>query len=177
MGKYRKKVQVIVLLAVLIIGGYAIFQTFQSNDRNELIKVGHMAPDFRLASLNNEPIANSDYIGTPLVINFWGTFCEPCIREIPSFQNQYEKWHEQGLEIIGINLSEDSLTVANYVRKFNMTYTVVRDVDRKTEKKYGLRSYPTTFFVKADGTLQAAVVGEMTEKQIEEHIKQLMLSK
>jgi len=174
MGKYRKKVQVVVLLAVLIIGGYAIFQSFQNNDSNNLIKIGQTAPDFRLANLNNEPVALSDYIGTPLVINFWGTFCEPCIREIPSFQNQYEKWNEQGLEIIGINLSEDSLTVSNYVRKFNMTYPVVRDVDRKTEKKYGLRSYPTTFFVKSDGTLQAAVVGEMTEKQIEEHIQQLM---
>lgn len=174
MGKYRKKVQVVVLLAVLIIGGYAIFQSFQNNDSNNLIKVGQPAPDFRLANLNNEAVALSDYIGTPLVINFWGTFCEPCIREIPSFQNQYEKWNEQGLEIVGINLSEDSLTVSNYVRKFNMTYAVVRDVDRKTEKKYGLRSYPTTFFVNADGTLQAAVVGEMTEKQIEEHIQQIM---
>lgn len=174
MGKYRKRVQVVVLLAVLIIGGYAIFLTFQNNEGNGLVKVGHKVPDFRLANLSNEPIALEDYRGTPLVINFWGTFCEPCIREIPSFQRQYEQWHDQGLEIIGINLSEDSLTVSNYVRKFNMTYPVVRDVARKTEKKYGLRSYPTTFFVKPDGTLQAAVVGEMSEEQIQKHIEELM---
>lgn len=173
MGKYRKKVQVIVLLAVLIIGGYAIFQTFQ-NDTSKMIKVGEAAPAFRLADMNQEPLALSDFKGTPLVVNFWGTFCEPCIREMPSFQKQYEKWKDQGLEIVGINLSEDSFSVASYVKLTGVTYPIVRDVDRKTEKKYGLRSYPTTFFLNEDGTIQSVVVGEMTEQKIEEHIVQIM---
>lgn len=173
MGKYRKKVQVIVLFAVLIIGGYAIFQTFQQ-DRSTLIKVGHQAPDFRLANLDQQPVALDDLLGKPLIVNFWGTFCEPCIREMPSFQKSYEKWKDQGLEIVGINLSEDTLSVSNYVKSTGVTYTILRDVDRKTEKKYGLRSYPTTFFINSDGTIQSVVVGEMSELQMNDHIEQIM---
>ena len=78
------------------------------------------------------------------------------------------------MEIVAINLSEDTLTVSNYVKKLGVTYTVLRDVDRKTEKRYGLRSYPTTFFVNSDGTLSSVFVGEMLEAQINEHIEDMI---
>lgn len=173
MGKNRKKVQIIVLLLAFVIGGYAIFQTFTSNN-NGTIKEGHAVPDFRLANLQGDPVSLEDFKGTPLVINFWGTFCEPCIREMPSFERQYTEWKDKGVEIVAINLSEDTLTVSNYVKKLGVTYTVLRDVGRKTEKRYGLRSYPTTFFVNRDGTLSSVFVGEMKEAQINEHIEKIV---
>ena len=173
MGKYRKKVQVIVLLLALVLGGYAIFQTFTSDD-DGLVKVGEQAPQFRLANLQGDPVALQDYIGKPVVINFWGSFCEPCIREMPSFESQYQQWKDQGVELLGINLSEDTIAVSTYVKKQGVNYTILRDVDRKTEKRYGLRSYPTTFFVNRDGTLSSVFVGEMKESQIQEHIAQIV---
>jgi len=173
LGKNRKKIQVIVLLLALLLGGYAIFQTF-TDDHNGQIKEGQAVPDFRLANLQGEPVTLEDYKGKPLVINFWGTFCEPCIREMPSFERQYEQWKDQGVEIVAINLSEDMLTISNYVKKLGVTYTVLRDVDRKTEKRYAVRSYPTTFFVHEDGTLSSVFVGEMKETQIYEHIEKLV---
>lgn len=173
MGKNRKKVQIIVLLFAFVIGGYAIFQTF-TNDTPGTIKEGQAVPDFRLANLQGEPISLQDYNGSPLVINFWGTFCEPCIREMPSFERQYEEWKDKGVEVVAINLSEDTLTVSNYVKKLGVTYTILRDVDRKTEKRYGLRSYPTTFFVNPNGTLSSVFVGEMKESQIHEHIEKIV---
>lgn len=173
MGKYRKKVQVVVLLLALLLGGYAIFQTFTSEESG-LVKEGEQMPQFRLASLQGDPVSLEDYKGKPVVVNFWGTFCEPCIREMPSFERQHQQWKDQGVEILAINLSEDTLTVSNYVKKLGVTYTILRDVDRKTEKRYGLRSYPTTFFVNPDGTLSSVFVGEMKESQIQEHIEQIV---
>ncbi|GIP15181.1 thiol-disulfide oxidoreductase ResA [Paenibacillus montaniterrae] len=173
MGKNRKKVQVVVLLLALLLGGYAIVQSFTSNDSG-LVKEGQQVPEFRLANLQGEPVALEDYVGKPVVINFWGTFCEPCIREMPSFERQHEQWKDQGVEILAINLSEDTLTVSNYVKKLGVTYTILRDVNRKTEKRYGIRSYPTTFFVNRDGTLSSVFVGEMKESQIEERISKIV---
>lgn len=64
---------------------------------------------------------------------------------MPEFERQFAKWQNDGLEILAINLSEDTLTVNNFVHQFELNYPILRDVDRKTEREYGLRSYPTTF--------------------------------
>jgi len=175
MKKNRKTIQVIILLAVVLLGGYAIGKAlFSSSDDRP--KVGQRPPDFALLDLNKQTHRLADYEGKALVINFWGTFCPPCVVETPEFQRQYEKWQAQGkpFEIVGINLSEDQLTVANFVEKFGLTYDILRDQRNRIEQLYGVRSYPTTFFVKPDGTIMDIFVGGMKEQDIEERVAKLL---
>nr|WP_232242923.1 redoxin domain-containing protein [Paenibacillus sp. GSMTC-2017] len=161
-------------MAVFIIGGYAISTTLFGKDEKGLLKVGSKPPEFKLADTAGQVKGLSDYAGKPIVINFWGTFCEPCVREMPEFQRQYEKWTDRGLVILAINLSEDTLTVNNFVKQMDLTYPILRDVNRKVERSYGLRQYPTTFFVKPDGTLMEVVVGGMLEEDINERVERLL---
>ncbi|MFF2887635.1 redoxin domain-containing protein [Paenibacillus sp. NPDC057967] len=174
MGKSRKKIQIVILLAVLILGGYAIGSTFFGKDKTGLLKVGAEPPKFELADLDGNVRSLSEFKGKPVVVNFWGTFCEPCVREMPEFERQYEKWKDHDLVILAINLSEDTLTVNNFVNRFDLSYPILRDVNRQTERSYGLRQYPTTFFIKPDGTLMEVKVGGMLEKDIEERVERLL---
>ncbi|WP_379353322.1 MULTISPECIES: redoxin domain-containing protein [unclassified Paenibacillus] len=174
MGKSRKTVQIIILLAVIVIGGYAIGTAIFKKDPSGTLKVGQEPPNFTLADLNGGTTNLSDFKGKPVVINFWGTFCEPCVREMPEFERQYVKWKDRGLVILAINLSEDTLTVNNFVKRFNLTYPILRDQNRKTERSYSLRQYPTTFFVKPDGTLMEVYVGGMLEEDINERVERLL---
>lgn len=174
MGKYRKPVQIVILLAVLIIGGYAIGTALFAADNDGIPKTGGTVPDFTLEDLDGNAHQLSDYKGKAVVINFWGTFCPPCVKEMPEFERQFAKWKDEGLEILAINLSEDTLTVNNFVRNFDLNYPILRDVNRKTEREYGLRSYPTTFFVKPDGKIMEIKVGGMTEKDIDERVTKLL---
>jgi len=174
MGKWRKKIQVVILLAVFVIGGYAIGTALFGEERTGQIKPGQQPPEFKLADLEGGVHQLSDYAGQPVIVNFWGTFCPPCVKEMPEFERQYEKWKDKGLVVLAINLSEDTLTVNNFVKQFDLSYPILRDVNRKTEKQYGLRSYPTTFFVKADGSLMEAKVGGMTEEEINERVERLL---
>ncbi|GKU79583.1 redoxin domain-containing protein [Paenibacillus sp. L3-i20] len=174
MGKSRKTVQIVILLAVLLLGGYAIGTTLFGKEESGPIKVGSKPPAFKLADMTGGVKGLDDYAGKPVIINFWGTFCEPCVREMPEFQRQYEKWEDRGLVILAINLSEDTLTVNNFLNRFDLTYPILRDVNRKTERSYSLRQYPTTFFVKPDGTLMEVVVGGMLEKDINERVERLL---
>lgn len=174
MGKSRKTVQIFILIAVLIIGGYAIGSTIFAADDKAPLKVGSKPPAFELVDLDGKVRHLSEFEGKPVVINFWGTFCEPCVKEMPEFERQYLKWKDQGLVILAINLSEDTLTVNNFVRRFDLNYPILRDVNRKTERKYGLKSYPTTFFIKPNGTIMEIKVGGMTELEIEERIERLI---
>ncbi len=173
MGKSRKTVQIGILIAVLIIGGYAIGSTLFGAG-NTLLKEGSKPPDFKLADLEGNQQQLSDYAGKAVVVNFWGTFCPPCVKEMPEFERQYLKWKDQGLIVLAINLSEDTLTVNNFVRRFDLHYPILRDMNRKTERSYGLKSYPTTFFIKPDGSIMEIMVGGMTEVEIDERIERLL---
>lgn len=172
-GSARKTVQIIIFLGVLLLGGYAVSKTlFASNEG--FTKVGDKPPEFTLTALDGRTVSLSDYEGKPVVVNFWGSFCPPCVREMPEFQRQYDKWKSEGLEILAINLSEDDLTVNNFVEGRDLTYPILRDVGRETEKRYRLRSYPTTFFIRPDGTLEEVFEGGMTEADIEERVLKLI---
>jgi len=172
-GKTRKTVQIVILIGVLLLGGYAVGKTlFASGDG--LPREGGKPPAFQLAGLDGKPYSLSDYKGRPLVINFWGSFCPPCVKEMPEFERQYEKWKGSGLEILAINLSEDDLTVNSFVARFPLSYPILRDRNREVERAYGLRSYPTTFFVRPDGTIEEIFVGGMTEKDIDDRVARLL---
>ncbi|EXX84788.1 thiol-disulfide oxidoreductase [Paenibacillus darwinianus] len=170
-GSKRKIVQIAILIGVLLLGGYAIGKTLFSSDGTP--QVGGKPPEFELAAMDGSVQKLSDYKGRPLVINFWGTFCPPCVKEMPEFQRQYVKWKGEGLEILAINLSEDDITVTNFLKRFNLDYQILRDRDRQTEKAYGVRQYPTTFFVKPNGEIKEIFIGGMTEAAIDERITEL----
>lgn len=173
MKRYRKTVQYVVLALVLIIGGYAIGNTLYAS--SAVLKAGDKPPAFNLLGLDGSVHNSSDYGGKPLIINFWGTFCPPCRAEMPALQNVYEKWKGEGVQLIGINLSEDKLSVESYIRQVGVRFPILLDRNRQTEKQYGLRQYPTTFFVYPDGTIEDIVIGgPLTEEQIQEHIQRLL---
>lgn len=175
MGSSRKVVQIVILIGVLLLGGYAIGKTLFASDGAP--GIGGKPPGFALAGMDGSVHELSDYKGKALVINFWGSFCPPCVKEIPEFQRQYNKWRGENFAILAINLSEDDLTVKNFVSRFDIDFTVLRDKGREVESKYGLRSYPTTFFVKPNGKIMDIFVGGMTEKDIDDRVERLLNSK
>lgn len=169
----RKKIQILVLVLLFIIGGYVIMDSLKPQEKGVTLSLGEAVPTFKLATIQDEYVTLEDFSGTPLVLNFWGTFCEPCKREMPALEEQYKKWLTHDVKFLGINLSEDKLTAANYAKN-RVTYPIALDVNRVIEKRYGLRSYPTTFFINADGSLNAVITGEMSELMIEEQINRLV---
>jgi peroxiredoxin len=172
-GKNRRTVQIAILIGVLLLGGYAIGKTLFASTGG-VPEVGGKPPAFELAGIDGAVHDLNDYRGKPLVINFWGSFCPPCVAEMPAFQEQYNKWKGQGLEVLAINLSEDDLTVNSFLQRFDLDYTILRDKNRIVEKQYGLRSYPTTFFIQPDGTIVDIYVGGMTAEDIEQRIERLL---
>jgi peroxiredoxin len=176
MGNRKKAIQYVIMTLVLLVGGYAIGNALFT--RSTVLAKGDKPPAFRLAGLDNKVHEWKDYAGKPLILNFWGTFCPPCRNEMPALQKQYEKWKGQGLELVGINLSEDRLTVESFVRQVGANFPILLDKDKKTEKRYGLKQYPTTYFIAADGTIQEVVIGGLlSEEEIQTRVERLMKSK
>ncbi|BBH21039.1 thiol-disulfide oxidoreductase ResA [Paenibacillus baekrokdamisoli] len=175
MKKNRRLIQIVIFIGVLLLGGYAIGNALFSKSDGQL-SIGSSPPEFALLGNDGKTHRLTDFKGKALVINFWGTFCPGCVTETPDLEAQYKKKGDKPLEIVGINLGEDNLTVNNFVKQYGVSYNILHDENRKVERKYGLKSYPTTFFVKPDGTIMDIFVGPMTEKDIDERVTKLLQS-
>ncbi|MEK4119461.1 redoxin domain-containing protein [Paenibacillus sp. FSL W8-0919] len=175
MGKSKKSIQIVILLAIVLIGVYAVATIVFGSD--EVPKVGEKAANFELLGMDGNVHTMSEYEGKARVINFWGTYCPPCVREMPALQAQWEKWKDQGVEIVGINVGENKMTVENFVAQTGVKFPILMDPDRDAVASYGVGPMPTTFFVTASGKIHHIRIGELDLDTLDKQIEQLVKAK
>lgn len=174
MGKHRKKIQVSIFAFVLLVVGYTVSASVFGGETRPPAVGDSLAP-FELEAIGGERIGTSDFRGQPMIVNFWGTFCPPCVEETPALQRMYEKYKDQGVVILGVNLGERPVVrVEQFVERFDVTYPVLLDPDLEVRDRYGVRSYPTTYFIDASGKVKTIRVGGMSEGYIESQIRSLL---
>lgn len=127
---------------------------------------GRRAPDVTAELLSRETFSLSDHVGKKVVIlNFFATWCGPCKAEMPELIRFAEKHTNDPLLFIGIDASEPESTVQDFVRDQGVTYPVAID-QGKLQKAFGVRSYPTTVLIGADGTVQLYEVGSISNADV-----------
>ncbi len=167
MGKTKKYIQMVILAGILLIGGIAIADSLFAD--HKIPKVGDRAPDFTLQGLDGKEHKLSVYKGKVLLINFWGTFCPPCVREMPAMQRMYDKYKGEDFEILAINLDESTVSVQSFVKQYKLHFPILMDKNT-IRRKYGVSSYPTSFFVDKNGKITEIVIQEMDDAFIESRI-------
>ena len=121
-------------------------------------EVREKAPDFTLESINGDTIKLSDYRGKVVILDFWATWCRPCVMEIPHYKELYEAYKDSGLAIIGIALDKPQ-KVVSFVDRFEVNYPIAVG-DRSLAAEYGgIRAIPTTFVLDQDGRIYKKYVG------------------
>lgn len=139
--------------------------------------VGRRAPDFMLPTLGGGDFVLSEAVadGTPVVLNFWATWCGPCERELPALQSTAEHYGER-VQIVGINLDqvEPAAGVAEYVDQRGLTFTIPLDPAQETAQRYNIIGMPMTFFIDGEGTVQQMWPGEMNRITLAEHIEAML---
>lgn len=140
-------------------------ETAQSDLQN-----GKPSPDFELMAPNGSTVHLSDYLGHPVLINYWATWCPPCREELPLIQARYKRY-SPALVVLAINAGEDTETVRNYVNKNDLTFQVLLDPDWKAESLFGIMAYPTSVFIDDKGIIRARYVGEMSADTLDKYLK------
>ena len=121
-------------------------------------RIGGQAPDFRLLTLAGEPFRMSDAEG-PVILNFWASWCQPCIEEMPDFQLVHEQFGGR-LTLIGVNDGEDPATAQEFRGRTGVQYVVLLDpATQLTDGPYRLIGRPTTYYINADGIIHDVRVG------------------
>jgi peroxiredoxin len=140
---------------------------------------GEPAPDFALATLNGEMVRLSGLRGTPVVLNFWATWCGPCRREMPDLQESYAAANG-AFVVLAVN-SEGTATdlAARLARDFRdelgLTFPILLDSPATDVfNQYRLRGLPDTFFIDRDGVIRESVVGPLTRRSLEEKLQSIL---
>ena len=127
------------------------------------------APDFTVLDWDGNEVNFSDYLGKPIVLNFWAHWCGPCQMEMPEFNAAYERL---GGEVTFLMVHEGAAVEdgKEKVTEGGYTFPVVFDVDGSAGSLYGITAYPTSFFIDADGNLQAYYMGAMDASLLQQGI-------
>lgn len=137
--------------------------------------VGDPAPDFALTNLEGETVRLQDFRGRPVLINFWATWCGPCIFEMPELQAAYEASPADGLVVLGLNRAEDRETIRSFLARdidVTLTFPILLDKEAATANRYAIVNMPTSVFVDAEGTVTAIHRGPLTQGQIDDYLAQ-----
>ncbi len=121
-------------------------------------EVGELAPDFTLTTLNGLSVTLSNYRGKPVILNFWGSWCGHCRREIPYLLEVSEKRAKEGLEFLTVN-REDEATLKEFMQKQGYFFVVALDSDSTVWESYQIDGIPHTFFIDSDGIIQSTHLG------------------
>jgi thiol-disulfide isomerase/thioredoxin len=125
------------------------------------------APDFTVTDYDGNEVKLSDYIGTPIVLNFWASWCPPCKAEMPHFNKVSEEYEEDELIFLMVDLVDGQRETIDlgkkYVEDNNFTFTVLFDTKQDAAATYGIRSIPSTLFIDKEGYIQAGQEGGMEE--------------
>ena len=122
---------------------------------------GAPAPQLTLRDLDGREVRLDAFRGRTVVVNFWATWCAPCVAEMPSLARLREKLGESGVEVIGVNLQENAARIRPFAEKLGLAFPIVRDHDGSVAKRWGARVFPTTFVVGPDQRIALVAVGEI----------------
>jgi thiol-disulfide isomerase/thioredoxin len=120
------------------------------------LKPGSPFPDFNEKDLQGNALSISKYKGKVVLVDFWATWCGPCVAELPEIQSAYNKYHNKGFEIVGISLDDDEGALEKFVKLKKMPwpqYFEGKRFDGKLPVKYGVNATPTTYLIDRNGKI------------------------
>ncbi len=136
------------------------------------------APEFKLTDLDGNPVNLDQFRGKVVMLDFWESWCEWCVKEMPSLAGLYERYKDSGLVVLSVNVSEPKEIASGFGAK--LPYPVVRDVNRETARRYEVDKYPAHFIIDRQGRMvNGLILGAKDWMSKESHwlMKRLELEK
>ncbi|WP_050179651.1 thiol-disulfide oxidoreductase ResA [Domibacillus robiginosus] len=162
--KKRRRITRVLILAVL---GVAVCYTLYSNLTKETrgtLQAGDKAPDFVLTDLSGKQHQLSDYKGKGVFLNFWGTWCEPCKKEMPHMEKLSKEYKGQ-VEILAVNVGESEFQVKTFAEQYELTFPIPIDKGKEVQKAYNVNPLPVTFMISPEGEIVDIITGGLVKEE------------
>ncbi len=134
---------------------------------------GGRAPEFTLQNLDGETVSLSDLRGEVVLVNFWATWCGPCVEEMPTIEARYQ---QGGFEVLAVDFDEPADLVASFMEEIGVDLPVLLDPHGLVQRRYQVRGYPTSFFIDEQGIIRILQIGPMNAAQLDAHLAEMGVS-
>jgi peroxiredoxin len=142
----------VVLSGVMIVRLVPYFRQYN-------VEAGDRAPGFDLTGDNGTGLRLEDYRGKYVLLNFWATYCVPCVEELPSLNSIYDELKNNGLVVLGVSVDEDAEAYQSFLTAHRVTFPTARDPQWTAAIRYGTSKIPETYLIDREGTVIRKYVG------------------
>lgn len=172
MQKSQKKwMQYIIMLLILIAIGFILYVSVVK-DGEKVVKVGDKAPLFELKTVEGDKVALSDYKGKGVILNFWGTWCEPCKEEMPDLNRMNKIYQSKGVEVLAVHVRDSPQQVKQFFSELpeDVDLKVALDGSGDVMSAYNANDLPNTYIIDKDGVIKAHHKGQMSRTDIKKYM-------
>ena len=168
-----------ILVLAILISLFTIFLATGLSNRTSVTGrsgeqlIGEKSPEFLAAAIDGDSVSLSNYLGSPIVLNFWASWCPPCRDETPHFEKMWRLYRQKGVVLIGINVQDTVADADRYIKEFDVTFTNAIDKDGKIMVDYGVTGLPVTFFINREGIIIGRWVGSIGESNLKSRVEAL----
>jgi cytochrome c biogenesis protein CcmG, thiol:disulfide interchange protein DsbE len=120
--------------------------------------VGTAAKEFTVRD-SDRTVALTQFRGQVVVLNFWATWCPPCVAELPSMMDMQERLRSRGVTVLGVSIDVDDDAYHRFLKQRNVNFLTVRDPEQKVAGMYGTSSWPETYVIDRQGVMRRKFVG------------------
>lgn len=131
--------------------------------------IGQTAPDFALSDLDGNPVRLSDLRGKAVVLNFWASWCGPCVEEFPLFRQAAEA-HSGGVAVVGIVFRDGSEAARAFMTRFGAAWPSAMDPGEQVARDYAIYGPPETFFIDSAGVVRGHQIGQLTQSDLDRQL-------
>lgn len=143
-----------------LLGFVALFVLFFSRPHGtKAPKLGEEVPNFTLQRDDGKPLNLTDFRGKILVLNFWASWCGPCVDELPSLNSLSDQFADKGVQVLGVSVDEDPEAYKEFLTKYKVAFLTVRNANRTVSESFGTYKLPETYIISQDGRLRHKVIG------------------
>jgi cytochrome c biogenesis protein CcmG, thiol:disulfide interchange protein DsbE len=119
--------------------------------------IGKRALDFTIQD-SDRRVTLRDFRGQVVVVNFWASWCPPCVEETPSLVRMQKRFKDKGVVVLGISADEDEAAYHAFLKKYDISFVTVRDPSAKVQHLYGTAQIPESYIIDGEGVLQRKIV-------------------
>jgi peroxiredoxin len=139
------------------------------------LQAGDLPYDFSLAGVDGNTVRLSDFLGQPIMVNVWATWCAPCRIEMPAMQVVYDAHRDDGLVILAINQGETAALARQFFAELGLTYDLLLDPDSAVLQRYGIGNFlPASLFIAPGGEITAIHRGPLSRTQLLQYLEQIL---